>query len=754
MCHLKINLRQCFYIFFLISSSLYWKIATPLALWTKVPPSIQYIEEGSNATIAWDYDLNGEVIQFAKWGKLKSDNGWDKSFIMRSFNAAKAQVVASFADKINWIANATMVIINVTVQDSGIYGCSIDLLSGRNIISSMQLNVFRLAKASDANMTNHISVKPIEGGHLILHFEAVSNYPPSGVWFAKDNEVKYFANTNSTREIIGTEGASNVYRFKLLKSNIHRNDSGLYQGYVTFGGAKYWFKNFTVLVRYSPGNSTEFRTSTGSTILLRGTTATLSCKAVSYPDPHYEITKSMTSLSNNSNGNFSLRNIATEHEGMYFCHAKNEIGDGAVRSLNVEVGDVPQITNSAKKHHYIPVGDTLLINCTAIAWPVATMMWIKDGMVEMENKSTHYLTPRESSSFFIQYDVKSNLRPKVVWTRDSVPISGEFNVTMEILKEEANLTHYRFSLMKNNVRPTDSGVYNAIISYGDHKYRSRNYNISVEEKDDDAWVIPLIIGFAGLILLIFAVFCGTVYGRRIRDYDRERTPRNGMVPNAEETGAFSAVRVADGDSKEVKFKKKNDGNGEELGQTNNGFHRDSIYRFTVNPMFSSPEARQENARSEDEDGRLPISNAIYLPTNMNYDTDEASITLESELSREENYLSSPAETNDEQEADGQEPREEASLEDTTEDDELANNETWELEQLGLDDLGAQDVEVLEEEIQAQENEVVEEQDIDQGKDDTDMPSKSFILPPIVSQKQAPDEVAYSFELFDFRTSGL
>ena len=141
-------------------------------------------------------------------------------------------------------------------------------------------------------------------------------------------------------------------------------------------------------------------------------------------------------------------------------------------------------------------------------------------------------------------------------------------------------------------------------------------------------------------------------------------------------------------------------------------------------------------------------------SHADYETDEASLTLESELGTEENYLSSPAETNDEQEADWQGSREEASLEDTTEDDELANNETWELEQLGLDDLGAQDVEVLEEEIHAQENEVVEEQDIDQGKDDTDMSSKCFILPPIVSQKQKPTEVAYSFELFDFRTSGL
>ena len=137
------NIKANFEGSFIGKAHIFLILTAPLAVWTKVPSSIQYIEEGSNATIAWDYDLNGEVIQFAKWGKLKSDNGWDKSFIMRSFNAAKAQVVASFADKINWIANATMVIINVTVQDSGNYGCSIDLLSGRNIISSMQLNVFR-----------------------------------------------------------------------------------------------------------------------------------------------------------------------------------------------------------------------------------------------------------------------------------------------------------------------------------------------------------------------------------------------------------------------------------------------------------------------------------------------------------------------------------------------------------------------------------------------------------------------------------
>lgn len=51
-------------------------------------------------------------------------------------------------------------------------------------------------------------------------------------------------------------------------------------------------------------------------------------------------------------------------------------------------------------------------------------------------------------------------------------------------------------------------------------------------------------------------------------------------------------------------------NGDDLVQTGNGFNRDSIYRFTVNPMFSNPE---ENTEINDQ--LMPFRNMMYLPTN-------------------------------------------------------------------------------------------------------------------------------------------
>ena len=50
---------------------------------------------------------------------------------------------------------------------------------------------------------------------------------------------------------------------------------------------------------------------------------------------------------------------------------------------------------------------------------------------------------------------------------------------------------------------------------------------------------------------------------------------------------------------------------EGLGQSND-FNRDSIYRFTVNPMFSNPE---EETIGDVDDQHIPLRNTMYLPTN-------------------------------------------------------------------------------------------------------------------------------------------
>ena len=46
---------------------------------------------------------------------------------------------------------------------------------------------------------------------------------------------------------------------------------------------------------------------------------------------------------------------------------------------------------------------------------------------------------------------------------------------------------------------------------------------------------------------------------------------------------------------------------DELPESDSIFQRDSIYRFTVNPMFTSPD--------NSIDQRMPFKSAVYLPTN-------------------------------------------------------------------------------------------------------------------------------------------
>ena len=93
--------------------------------------------------LEWDYNLNGHAISFAKWGRLKKDQSWDKSYITRGKDDSVASVLPMLVSKVQWAANATMVIMNASLSDAGYYGCSIDLDDGRHMISSTELEVLR-----------------------------------------------------------------------------------------------------------------------------------------------------------------------------------------------------------------------------------------------------------------------------------------------------------------------------------------------------------------------------------------------------------------------------------------------------------------------------------------------------------------------------------------------------------------------------------------------------------------------------------
>ena len=89
------------------------------------------------------------------------------------------------------------------------------------------------------------------------------------------------------------------------------------------------------------------------------------------------------------------------------------------------------------------------------------------------------------------------------------------------------------------------------------------------------------------------------------DKSSMRTDKRQSVKNRRGNGISNVA--FEGENEDRKETRK-DGDAEE---NNHEFNRDSIYRFTVNPMFSSPE---EENRGDIDDQYLPFRNSMYLPT--------------------------------------------------------------------------------------------------------------------------------------------
>ena len=106
---------------------------------------------------------------------------------------------------------------------------------------------------------------------------------------------------------------------------------------------------------------------------------------------------------------------------------------------------------------------------------------------------------------------------------------------------------------------------------------------------------------------------------RLRTSDPESNSRStpGTSKSSMRTGKRESVKNKLGNGiNNVAFEGENEGRKEtrkdnDAEESNNEFNRDSIYRFTVNPMFSSPE---EENRSDIDDQYLPFRNTMYLPT--------------------------------------------------------------------------------------------------------------------------------------------
>ncbi|XP_031573305.1 uncharacterized protein LOC116307281 [Actinia tenebrosa] len=128
------------------------QIAKGQARFTEVPPSMLYVSVGKTARFVWDYTVDNRKNDFQEFSPIwsfywpnnsESIIGYELVFKQRQWTINHKTCPKQFFSptRVSLESNATLVIQNVTVGDSGTYGCSLVLTKTDPIRSKVKLVV-------------------------------------------------------------------------------------------------------------------------------------------------------------------------------------------------------------------------------------------------------------------------------------------------------------------------------------------------------------------------------------------------------------------------------------------------------------------------------------------------------------------------------------------------------------------------------------------------------------------------------------
>ncbi|KXJ07546.1 Immunoglobulin superfamily member 10 [Exaiptasia diaphana] len=334
------------------------QFADAAARFTRVPADKLYVMKGQTAKLTWDYHVDNINTEFdsqsPRW-YFHNDSfmiGYGDAYDSWKFSIATTTCPSRLLTptiRVSIEDKATLHIINVTLDDSGTYGCI--LLSVTGSLSSMPTSQTQLIVTETPKLTS--KPKPyafvIENSDLGLTCIAVGTPRPNVTW------------VDVRRGITLSKGVGTA---ELLLPNISRTHSGAYECHaINNPNERPVVAKSFVAVYYKP--TVEKASSTVNISSWAGNTISLRCKwSSSNPIPNWTWYKPngdrITNVSNIGRG--SEVTVVTGDEaddyGMYTCKAANIAGIDWHKISVTRLYAAALFTNYPQKRQYILKGRT------------------------------------------------------------------------------------------------------------------------------------------------------------------------------------------------------------------------------------------------------------------------------------------------------------------------------------------------------------------------------------------------------------
>ncbi|XP_041843761.1 hemicentin-1-like isoform X2 [Melanotaenia boesemani] len=287
---------------------------------------------------------------------------------------------------LNDTGSATLVISNVTAEDSGQYVCT-----------AKHLNT-TMTELTDVTVTYKRKVQ-ISGRTIVKKGDAlnltcsIESFPPSLIMWTKRSSS---TNLQSGISLLNDTGSATLFM-----SNVTAEDSGQY-----VCTAKHLNTTVTELTDVTVTYKRKVQIS-GRTTVKRGDALNLTCSIESFPPSHIMWTKQNSSTNLQSEiilfkdtrpATLFISNVTAEDSGQYVCTAKH---------LNTTVTELTDVTVTYKRKVQISgrttvkKGDALNLTCSIESFPPSLIMWTKQSSSTNLQSGISLLNDTGSATLFI-----------------------------------------------------------------------------------------------------------------------------------------------------------------------------------------------------------------------------------------------------------------------------------------------------------------------------------------------------------------